>query len=148
MPVKQLADQIGVHCRQPEHSRIIQVCLATEQRYAQTHAGHLVGGGVLHPLCPLLSGRATHSLGRLQDPVSPSLVLCPGAAFTSQQVLLSHCEAPADIHGGLLDLNNTFTRTCQEELSLDGRVSMGPSAGFRTESSLGGRTWSVAAEGL
>lgn len=147
MPVKQLADQIGVHCRQPEHSRIIQVCLATEQRYAQTHTGHLVGGGVLHPLCPLLSGRATHSLGRLQDPVSPSLVLCPGAAFTSQQVLLSHCEAPADIHGGLLDLNNTFTRTCQEELSLDGRVSMGPSAFFRTDS-LGGRTWSVAAEGL
>lgn len=58
MLVKQLADQLRVHYRQPACSKIIQVYLATEQRDARTHTGHLVQGRVPSP-----PGRAARCLG-------------------------------------------------------------------------------------
>ena len=65
MPVKQLADQLRVHYRQPACSKIIQVYLATEQRDARTHTGHLVQGRVPSPLHPLLSAELLAALAAL-----------------------------------------------------------------------------------
>lgn len=62
IPVKQLADQLRVHYRQPACSKIIQVSLATEQRDAWTHTGHLVQGRVPSPLHPLLSAELLAAL--------------------------------------------------------------------------------------
>lgn len=65
MLVKQLADQLRVHYRQPACSKIIQVYLATERRDARTHTGHLVQGRVPSPPHPLLSAELLAALATL-----------------------------------------------------------------------------------
>ena len=61
MPVKQLADQLRVPCRQPACSKIIQVYLATKQKDAWTHVAAWCGAGSQVPL-PSPLGRAARYL--------------------------------------------------------------------------------------
>lgn len=82
MPVKQLADQLRVPCRQPACSKIIQVYLATKQRDAWTHAAAWCGAGSQVP--STLSSQQSGSPPSLPlGPASLSLVRCPGTALTS-----------------------------------------------------------------
>ena len=78
IPVKQLADQLRGHYRQPACSKIIQVYLAAEQRDAWTLTGHLVQGRVPSPLHPLLSAELLAALATL------------GPCFSASGVALWH----------------------------------------------------------